>query len=217
MAARRKPTVFASATEFRSWLEAHHRDTEELYLRLFKTHARHRGLTYTEALDAALCQGWIDGVRHALDADSFSVRFTPRRRGSRWSAVNVQRAKALIAEGRMRPAGLAAFEARTGGTAGYSFETRAVSLAPSFVRRFRANAAAWAWFQDRPPWYRRTCSFWVMSAKREATREGRLAALIEASAKGVSAPPLRALDKGRAPSPRESAPPRGRAGRPRRR
>ena len=199
MAASRKPTAFASAAAFRAWLEAHHRDTSELVLRLFKKHASHRGLTYREALDEALCYGWIDGVIRALDEDSFAQRFTPRRRGSRWSAVNVKRAKELVAEKRMRPAGLAAFEARTGDAAGYSFETRAVALAPALERRLRANAAAWAWWAARPPWYRRTCSHWVMSAKREATRENRLAALIETAARGMNAPPLRQLDKAKPP------------------
>jgi len=195
MAAILEPTAFASAAAFRAWLRAHHRDASALLVRLSKVHAAERGLTYKEALDEALCFGWIDGVRHSLDTDSFTVRFTPRRPGSRWSAVNVRRAKELIAEKRMRRAGLAAFEARTGDSAGYSFETGPVVLAPAFERRFRANAAAWTWFQARPPWYRRTCSFWVMSAKREATRETRLAALVEASARGISVPPLRALEK----------------------
>ena len=130
MATSLKPTAFASAAAFRSWLETHHRDTSELVLRLFKKHASARGLTYREALDEALCHGWIDGVIRALDEDSFTQRFTPRRRGSRWSAANVKRAKELIAGGRMRRAGLAAFEARTGDTAGYSFETRPVALPP---------------------------------------------------------------------------------------
>lgn len=197
MAGRPKPTAFASAAAFRAWLETHHRGTSELLVRLFKKHASQRGLSYKEALDEALCFGWIDGVRRSLDADSFTVRFTPRRRGSRWSAVNVRRAQELIAEKKMRPAGLAAFEARTGDSAGYSFESRPVALAPAFERRFRANAAAWAWFQARPPWYRRTCSFWVLSAKREATREGRLVALIEASTRGVAVPPLRSLERQR--------------------
>ena len=195
MADSPKPTPFASAAAFRAWLEAHHDDTRELVLRLFKKHASARGLTYREALDEALCYGWIDGVIRALDEDSFAQRFTPRRRGSRWSAVNVKRAKELIAERRMRPAGLAAFEARTGDSAGYSFETRPVGLPSALESRFRADAEAWAWWSSRPPWYRRTCTHWVMSAKREATRESRLAALVESSARGASAPPLRQLDK----------------------
>jgi uncharacterized protein YdeI (YjbR/CyaY-like superfamily) len=195
MAERPRVTSFASAAAFRAWLEAHHRDADELEVRLFKKHASHRGLTYREALDEALCFGWIDGVRHSLDDDSFRVRFTPRRNGSRWSAANVRQAKALVAEKRMREAGVSAFTARTGEPAGYSFESSAAALAPAYEERFRANAKAWARFQARPPWYRRTCAFWVMSAKREETRERRLAALVEASARGESAPPLRALEK----------------------
>jgi len=205
MADHPRPRAFASAAAFRAWLEARHADTTELYLRLFKKHLSHRGLTYRQALDEALCYGWIDGVLRALDEDSFVQRFTPRRRGSRWSAVNVRRTKELIAEGRMRPPGLAAFEARTADAAGYSFESGSVALAPAFERRLRAEAAAWSWWTARPPGYRRTCAHWVMSAKREATREGRLAALIDACARGESIPPLRALEKPRAASARATS------------
>jgi uncharacterized protein YdeI (YjbR/CyaY-like superfamily) len=190
-----KPVAFASAAAFRAWLEAHHADTRELLMRLFKTSARHRGLGYRDALDEALCFGWIDGVRRALDAESFTQRFTPRRRGSRWSAVNVRRAKELIAEKRMRPPGLAAFEARTGDAAGYSFEARPVALAPGFLRRLRKDAAAWAEWTARPPWYRRTSAFWVMSAKRDETRERRFAALVAACRRAAAVPPLRMLEK----------------------
>jgi uncharacterized protein YdeI (YjbR/CyaY-like superfamily) len=213
------PRAFASAAAFRAWLEAHGSDTPELLLRLFKTHASSRGLGYKGALDEALCFGWIDGVRHALDEDSFTVRFTPRKPRSRWSAVNVRRAKELVAEGRMRAPGLAAFEARTADSAGYSFESRPAELPPAFTKRFRANASAWAWFQAQAPWYRRTCAFWVMSAKREETRESRLSALVESSARGIPAPPLRSLKtkvaspgrppaarRGTAPASRTSAP-----------
>jgi uncharacterized protein YdeI (YjbR/CyaY-like superfamily) len=185
-----RPVAFASPAAFRAWLEAHHADTAELVLRLFKTSARDRGLTYRDALDEALCFGWIDGVRRALDDVSFTQRFTPRRRGSRWSAVNVRRAKALIAEARMRAPGRAAFEARTGDAAGYSFESRPVELPPPFLRRLRKNAAAWTWWMSRPPWYRRTHAFWVVSAKRDETRERRFAALVEACERGAAVPPL---------------------------
>jgi uncharacterized protein YdeI (YjbR/CyaY-like superfamily) len=195
MPAAPKPVAFASAAAFRAWLEAHHADSRELLLRLFKTSARHRGLGYRDALDEALCFGWIDGVRRALDDASFTQRFTPRRRGSRWSAVNVRRAKELIAENRMRAPGLAAFEARTGDAAGYSFESRPVELAPDFLRRLRKDAAAWAEWTARPPWYRRTHAFWVMAAKREETRERRFAALLEACRRATAVPPLRTLGK----------------------
>jgi uncharacterized protein YdeI (YjbR/CyaY-like superfamily) len=189
------PTAFASAAAFRKWLEAHHADTDELVLCLYKKHASERGLTYRDALDEALCFGWIDGITRRLDEDTYAVRFTPRRRGSRWSAVNVRRAKELIAAGRMQPPGRSAFEARTGDSAGYSFEAaQGVLLAPALLRRFRANRAAWEWWQGRPPWYRRTCSFWVMEGKREETRERRFVALVEACARGTVVPPLKMLE-----------------------
>lgn len=180
--------AFASPAAFRAWLARHHTTTDELFVRCAKV-ATGRGLTYRQALDEALCMGWIDGVRHALDAASFSVRFTPRQARSAWSAVNVRRYKELDAEGRVRPQGRAAFEAGT--KSRYSFESRRQALAPAFVRRFRANARAWSFFGAQPPWYRRTCSFWVMSAKRPATRERRLARLIALSARGEGVPPLK--------------------------
>ena len=197
MPAARKPVAFASAAAFRAWLAAHHGDTPELVIRLFKTSAGDRGLTYRDALDEALCFGWIDGVRRALDDVSFTQRFTPRRRGSRWSAVNVRRAKELIAEARMRPSGLAAFESRTGDSAGYSFESRPAELPPDLLRRLRKNGKAGASWSARPPWYRRTCAHWVTSAKREETRERRFAALVDACAHGAGVGPLRVLEKGK--------------------
>jgi uncharacterized protein YdeI (YjbR/CyaY-like superfamily) len=190
-----KPIAFASPAAFRAWLEVHHGDTGELVIRLFKTTAHDRGLTYREALDEALCFGWIDGVRRALDDVSFTQRFTPRRSGSRWSAVNVRRAKELIEEKRMRAPGRAAFEARTGDAAGYSFESRPAELPPSLLRRLRKNGKAWAAWCGRPPWYRRTCAHWVTSAKRDETRERRFAALVDACAHGVGVGPLRVLDR----------------------
>ena len=132
-------------------------------MRLFKIHARDRGMGYAEALDEALCFGWIDGVRHAFDEDSFSVRFTPRKPGSQWSLVNIRHATRLEAEGRMRPAGLAAFHARDrDDLRRYSFESRAVELNAPFTRKLRASRKAWAFFQAQPPWYRRASSSWVM-------------------------------------------------------
>jgi len=199
MPASPKPVAFSSAAAFRAWLEAHQADSTELVLRLFKAGARERGLGYKDALDEALCFGWIDGVRRALDDVSFTQRFTPRRRGSRWSAVNVRRAKELIAEKRMRAPGRAAFEARPGDAAGYSFESRPVELPPALLRRLRKDAAAWAWWTARPPWYRRTCAHWVTSAKRDETRERRFAVLLDACARGVPVPPVRTADRTRKP------------------
>lgn len=184
----RRPRTFAGPGAFRSWLAKNYATVPGLYVRCAKV-ATGRGLTYRQALDEALCIGWIDGVRHALDATSFSVRFTPRKAKSAWSAVNIRRYRELEAEGRLRAQGRVAFE--TGVKSRYSFESRPRALSPAFVRRFRASAAAWSFFAAQPPWYRRTCSFWVMSAKQPETRERRLARLIALSARGEGVPPLR--------------------------
>jgi uncharacterized protein YdeI (YjbR/CyaY-like superfamily) len=185
-------TTFASAATFRAWLRRHHRTAGELLVRCFKTHAKERGLTYAEGVDEALCFGWIDGVRRRLDDESFSVRFTPRRPGSIWSLVNIRKAQALEAAGRMAPAGLEAFAARKPRAARpYSYESKPGALAPLFQRRFRGDARAWKFFQSQAPWYRRTVIFWVMEAKREETRERRFQALLECSARGEPIPQLR--------------------------
>jgi uncharacterized protein YdeI (YjbR/CyaY-like superfamily) len=160
-------------------------------VRCHKTHAADRGITYTQALDEALCFGWIDGVRRSVGADTFSVRFSPRKSRSTWSRVNVAHVERLIQAGRMTKPGLAAFAARDDRRTGvYSFEQRRVTLSPAYAREFRANAAAWAFFQQQPPWYRRTSIHWVMSAKREETRVRRLATLIAHSARRKAIPPL---------------------------
>lgn len=160
-------------------------------MRCFKVDFAERGATYEQALDEALCFGWIDGVRNGLDAESFSVRFTPRKAGSRWSLVNIRLATELEAAGRMHAAGLAAFRARDPNDARrYSFETRARELSPDLAKKFRAQQCAWAFFRARPPGYRRTAVFWVMSAKQQPTRERRLDVLIECSARGSTLPML---------------------------
>jgi uncharacterized protein YdeI (YjbR/CyaY-like superfamily) len=182
------PQAFKSAAAFRQWLRKHHATEQGLLVRCFKTAARDQGLTYREALDEALCMGWIDGVRRRVDEISFSVRFSPRRPKSRWSAVNVRRVRELQDAGRMRPPGQAAFEARVASE--YSYETRPRTLAPELLKHFRARARAWQFYAQRPPWYRRTTSFWVMSAKKEETRARRLALLIECCARGSVLPGL---------------------------
>ena len=160
-------------------------------MRLYKVHAREKGIGYREALDEALCFGWIDGVRKSLDADSFLQRFTPRKARSNWSAVNIKRATELAAEGRMHAAGLAAFEARDkDATAPYSFEQRPRTLAPVFDKQLRANRKAWAFWQSCPPYYKRLMAFWVMSAKREETRQRRFDTLRRYCAKGERVPIL---------------------------
>ena len=183
------PRSFPGPESFRKWLEKHHDRVSELLLLCRKTAAAGRGVTYREALDEALCIGWIDGVRRAVDESTFSVRFTPRKAKSAWSAVNIARARQLQAEGRMHPAGLAAFRARV--KPQYSYESRPRALAPACLAKFRARPRAWSFFKAQPPWYRRTCAFWVMSAKRPETRARRLDVLIESSEQQKGVPPLK--------------------------
>ena len=175
---------FKTQDDFRAWLERHHGAETELMMRLFKVHARHRGIGYREALDEALCFGWIDGVRRSLDDDSFTQRFTPRKAKSNWSAVNVKRYRELESAGRIHASGAAAFARWDGKKAPYSFESAPRALAPDFTRRFRAKKRAWAFWDQQPAGYRRVMTHWVMSAKREETREKRFAALLRESAAG---------------------------------
>jgi uncharacterized protein YdeI (YjbR/CyaY-like superfamily) len=176
-----KPKSFASRAQLRAWLERNHASARELYLRLFKVHARERGVTYREALDEALCFGWIDGVRRALDEDSFTQRFSPRRPGSKWSVINRRRIRELQSAGLLAQPGLTAWQAARKDPADYSFESRPVALAKPYLSQLAANRKAHAYFQSQPPWYQRTSSFWVMSAKQEETRQRRLAQLIACS------------------------------------
>ncbi|HEX6103968.1 MAG TPA: YdeI/OmpD-associated family protein [Gemmatimonadales bacterium] len=186
-----KPADFPSAAAWRAWLERHHAGTPELVVRCWKRGAAMPGLAYSEALDEALCFGWIDGVRRRIDQDSFSVRFTPRRPRSVWSAVNIRRAEELEREGRMRPAGSRAFAERIERRSRvYSYENRGKGLAPAYLRRLRSERKAWVFFQAQPPGYRRTSAYWVMEAKREETRMRRLETLIACSAQGRRIPLL---------------------------
>lgn len=182
------PTFFRNPAGFRRWLEKHHTTARELWVGLVKKHADKRGLTYAEALDLALCFGWIDGVRRRIDDNRWAIRFTPRTPSSVWSSVNIRRVTALKAHGLMRPAGLQAFRRRDEKRSRlYSYENikRGRRLNPAYARRFRANKRAWTFFQTQAPSYQRTTQWWVMSAKQEATRLRRLAALIERSAVGA--------------------------------
>jgi len=188
------PAFYATPEEWRAWLEAHHADAREHWVGFHKRNTSHPpkpGITWPESVDQALCFGWIDGVRKRVDDDRYMIRFTPRKRASRWSRVNVARVAELTDAGLMQPAGLAAFAARTEeGT--YSYEQReAAAFDPERERRFRADEAAWTWFAAQAPWYRRTATHWVMSAKREETRDRRLARLIGDSAAGRAVGPLR--------------------------
>ena len=190
--------TFRSAQEFRRWLARNHATASALEVRCFKVQAAERGLTYKQAVDEALCHGWIDGVRHALDEISFRVRFTPRKARSIWSRVNLARVEELIAEGRMAKPGLDVYRGRDQERTGlYSFERAAMKLAPAYVRRLRADTAAWRFYQGQAPWYQRVTAFYVMSAKREETRDRRFAKLLACSAAGKRIGILERPEKGK--------------------
>lgn len=187
-----KPHFFPSPSAWRAWLEEHHSETDELWVGLYKRDSRRPSITWPEAVDGALCFGWIDGVRKSVDAISYKIRFTPRKPRSVWSAVNVRRATELSSAGLMHAAGLAAFEKRQGNRPGiYSYEQRKSAKLPvAYERRFRAHKTAWTFFRAQAPWYQRTCSFWIISAKKEETRLKRLATLIRDSGHQRTVPPL---------------------------
>ncbi len=169
---------FKDQAEWRTWLEKNHATASEQWVGFHKVDAEKKGITYAQALDEALCFGWIDGIRRGGHA-TWSIRFTPRKKGSIWSVVNRKRIEGLIAEGRVAPPGLAVYEGRDRTKQEeYSFENQDAVLAPDYEQRFRADKAAWAWFESMPRSYRHPAIWWVMSAKQEATRERRLATLI---------------------------------------
>lgn len=177
---------FATPAEFRAWLMEHHTSAKELWVGFYKKGSGRPSITWPEAVDEALCVGWIDGRRQSIDAESYRIRFTPRRPQSIWSTVNIARVAELTAQGRMQPAGLAAFAQRSEARSGvYSHEQQQEqTLSPVDEERFRANPAAWAFFEAQPPSYRHRALHWVFSAKQEATRQKRFATLIEDSANG---------------------------------
>ena len=173
---------FVSPEEFRKWLEQHHDSRRQLWVGFHRTRSGYPSITWPEAVDEALSFGWIDGIRKSIDDADYKIRFTPRRPGSTWSSVNVKRVQELIEEGRMRSAGLAAFQARKPAKTGvYSYETQPATLTEGEEKLFRANDVAWRFFESQPPSYRRVCIWWVVSPKQEATRKKRLAVLIEDS------------------------------------
>jgi uncharacterized protein YdeI (YjbR/CyaY-like superfamily) len=181
-----EPTFFEIPAELRAWLERYHDSETELWVGFRRKGSGRPSITWPESVDEALCFGWIDGVRKSVDETSYKIRFTPRKPTSTWSSVNIARVAELEAEGRMRPAGRAAFERRSDAKSGiYAYEQRkAARLEPEYERRFRSQAKAWEFFQSQPGGYRQTATWWVVSAKREATREKRLATLIDDSANG---------------------------------
>jgi uncharacterized protein YdeI (YjbR/CyaY-like superfamily) len=174
---------FKSPTDFRRWLERNHDKRSEVWIGMYKVSSSKRGITYKQALDEALCFGWIDGVRKSADAASYVQRFSPRTARSYWSVVNTKRVGELKKLGRMHAAGLAAFERRDkAATARYSFERETAALEPAAQKQFRANKAAWKYFESEAPWYRRVAVHYVTSAKKPETRQRRLERLIKDSA-----------------------------------
>ena len=174
---------FASPEKFREWLEQHHATDSELWVGFHKKDTGRPSLTWPESVDEALCFGWIDGIRKSVSAAAYVIRFTPRKTTSIWSNVNIRKAEALVKCGRMRPAGLRAFEARDSKKSGiYAFEQRKkAQLTPPEEKQFRANKEAWTFFESQPPGYRQVATWWVISAKRPETRARRLATLIDDS------------------------------------
>jgi uncharacterized protein YdeI (YjbR/CyaY-like superfamily) len=176
---------FVSAAAFRRWLQTNHTRCTELLVGFQKKSSAKPSISYPEALDEALCFGWIDGVRRSVNDECYTIRFTPRKSRSQWSAINIRRVRNLSAAGRMHASGLKAFEGAGRQTRKYSYEQRGESrLSSDDERQFREKLSAWQFFQSQPPGYRRTATFWVVSAKRDETRQRRLGVLITASAKG---------------------------------
>ena len=177
------PTFFATPAEFRAWLEAHHETERELWVGYFKKGSGKPSITWPESVDEALCFGWIDGLRKSIDDVAYRIRFTPRKSRSTWSAININRVAELTQLRRMHPAGLKVFAERVEDySVIYSYEQRKqAALDAADEQRFRANQAAWEFFQAQTPSYRNTAIWWIVSAKQETTRQARLAKLIEDS------------------------------------
>ncbi len=195
-----KPTFFSTPADFRRWLEKHHAGTTELLVGFYKKGSGKPSITWPQSVYEALCFGWIDGIRRSLDEHRYTIRFTPRKPDSNWSAVNLKRVRELIAAGRMHPAGLKTFQNRDKRKAGYSYEERKkIQLPPEYEQKLRANVKAWSFFEAQAPWYRRVASFWVMSAKKEETRLKRLATLIRDSENGRIIGPMKRPEAGKSP------------------
>jgi len=179
------PLYFPDRDGLRHWFEAHHSDTPDVWVGFWKAHVATPGLKYLEAVEEALCFGWIDTTVRRVDDDRYAHRFTPRREGSRWSDSNLVRFRELRRAGRVAPPGLAAYRNRERrDDRSYSYEARSRALAPEFVAKFRSFPKAWAYYGREPPSYQRLAAHWVMSAVRDETRERRLTELIDAAGRG---------------------------------
>ena len=180
-----KPEFFQTPADFGTWLEKNHATATELWVGFYTKDSGKPSITWPESVDQALCFGWIDGIRKRVDEISYQIRFTPRRRGSIWSAINIKRAKELVRQKQMRPTGLKAFAARIENKSGiYSYEQRSTELSEPYAKLLKKNKAASNFFEKQPPSYRKMIGWWIISAKKEETRMARLAKLISESAKG---------------------------------
>ena len=179
------PTFFETPEQWRAWLEAHHATAAEISVGFWRTGSGHPSITWPQSVDEALCFGWIDGVRHRIDDDRYRIRFTPRKAGGNWSQVNLKRFAELAAEGRIAPAGQAAFDARKSTAPTYSYERAADDFTAAETAAFQANPAAWTQWQAFPPSYRKVAVHRVTSAKSAETRAKRLDILIDATARGL--------------------------------
>jgi uncharacterized protein YdeI (YjbR/CyaY-like superfamily) len=189
-----KPRFFAKPSDFRKWLSANHAKAAELWVGYYKVGSGKPSITWPESVDQALCFGWIDGIRKSIDDTAYMIRFSPRKKSSIWSAVNVKRAKELIEAELMQPAGMAAFSKRDQAkTNQYSYEREHTELSPEYLAQFKKNKRAWEFFEAQPPSYRKPVMWWIMSAKQEATRTKRLGILIEYSSASERIPAMQPL------------------------
>lgn len=180
-----QPRFFKTPADLRRWFEAHAATERELIVGYYKRETGKPSVTWPESVDQALCFGWIDGIRRKIDEERYTIRFTPRKPGSIWSAINIRRMQALIAAKQVTVAGIKAHEARRENRSGtYSFEQRSVELPAEYARVLKKDKRAFDFFQSQPPSYRKTAMWWVVSAKKEETRLRRLQALIEDSRRG---------------------------------
>jgi len=182
-----KPKFFASQKEFRKWLEKNHDKETELIVGYYKINSGRPSMTWSQSVDEALCFGWIDGVRHSIDDESYQNRFTPRKQGSNWSAINIKKVEVLTKQGLMHPSGIAIFKHRKDAKSKiYTYENEGVDFSPEFEKMFKASKSAWKYFQALAPSYQKLSKRWVMTAKQEATKIKRLNEIIAQSAAGTN-------------------------------
>jgi uncharacterized protein YdeI (YjbR/CyaY-like superfamily) len=198
---REQVRVFEDAAEFRRWLEENHATADALFIGYYKKGVPKRAMTYPQAVEEALCYGWIDGITFRIDDELTATRFTPRRKGSSWSAVNIAKMADLKGAGRLHAAGLRVFEERDRRKdASYSYERPPLELEPAMLARLKADSSAWEHWQAEQRSYRRAASYWVMSAKKPETRERRFAELLEVSHAGKRPKAFIVEAAGRGPS-----------------